>query len=170
MHHCRRNALVLMATMVLLVGCAGTRPARSDFASASVDASDALLDGSWRGRLTIRRPYVWDIVQDDLELQVHLQGETARVHVLLEDGEWIEAMPEEFRVARQGPSAVLVAINSDDDWNEAWVISLAVHSENALLAEWSRTVRNLTPTAQDRVFSSAAVGMLRRERDLSDER
>jgi hypothetical protein len=170
MHHRRFNAFVLIATMVLLTGCVGTRPARSDFAFASVEASDGLLDGSWKGRLTIRRPYVWDIVQDDLELQVHLQGETARVHVLLEDGGLIEAMPEEFKVTRQGPSAVLVAITSDDDWTEAWVLSLAVHSENALLAEWSRTVRNLTPTAQDLVFSSAAVGMLRREQDLSDER
>ena len=160
--------MVLVAAPALLAGCVAKGPTRSDFASASAHAGAPLPDGSWTGRPATSRPYVRDILQDDLELHARLQGGTARVHVLA-GGRWTEAMPGTFRVMRQGPSAILAAIERDVSWTGARMVSLAVHGEDALPGARSRTVRNLAPDAQDRVSGSGAVGLLRRAPALPED-
>jgi hypothetical protein len=125
------------------------------------------LDGVWEGSLTVAQ--VGSPTTAKLEtwsIRVEISGETARIwHKFRND--WDE-FDRPLRVQRLRSNAVVTSIHSgrDEDgiWVETWSIALAQKNEETALAVFSRLVNNenLPPTSDDKAFSAASIGELKR--------
>jgi hypothetical protein len=158
---------------LLLAACAAN-PRVHDGAEAAARFTRPLatvLDGTWEGALAMRKPLTRTTRtappdRADLDIRLVIEAGSARVY-LRQSGEWIEAMPGGFSLARSFTNAALSGINPPDPepqgWIENWSILVTAIDDDSLRAEWSRVVNNLDSTAESLpTFGMAASGILKR--------
>jgi hypothetical protein len=154
------TAVLFVATV--LIGCATPDTRVSPVAVARVPS----LDGHWKGELSTTGRHVRGNPEErEFSVRLKVRGNTASVY-LLEEGTWNEVKPKLFTVARQGPNAVIYAIQSGGNggWVETWAFAVTLRSNDELLVGWLRVVNNLALPLSDpeSKYGFSANGTLRR--------
>ncbi|MFC0682926.1 hypothetical protein ACFFGH_34290 [Lysobacter korlensis] len=164
--------LLLALMAVLLSGCAGGAKGLV-YENRYRQPLDGVLDGVWAGPLVIRKPYAPTdpvsraVDKEPLALTVQIAGENVSVF-LLQEGEWVEAMPGGWALSRRGPNAVAHATAASEEypegWIESWALVVSASTDDTVTAEWTRVVNNVRSSPDESLptFSMAATGVLRR--------
>ena len=151
-------SLLAISGLLLIGACADPVPTGPGESSSG-------LDGSWAGSIPIHHG---DGNRENLDLKLDLTQNDEVELWLIDEGNWVEAMPDKFRVSRLKSNAVIYATdsaeNGDGTWVESWALIVTLRTPDELLVVWSRVVNNLhVPlTSEHSKFTSQAAGILKR--------
>jgi hypothetical protein len=127
------------------------------------------LDGTWEGNLAVTPVPTSAGPGGPYTVRIVITGANARVFTHgLAGGAFHEIKPGLFKVARIGPSGVIVALDQGDDdegtWVETWTFSVTLKQPDTLITNFYRVVNNvdLPLTVDHSKFSEAKAGELLR--------
>jgi hypothetical protein len=127
----RRPAIGLVSGLLLLCG---------EAARAQPDLGK--LDGAWEGSVAIVGASA-DLpggltVEDELEIRLELKPDTAQAFVLL--SQWHALLVR--RVARNGPSAIVICDALTEHGAETWVLTVTKRDASSMLMFVARSIRS----------------------------